>query len=260
MFTRYNAAGNKIIMRSQAEEILQNNYDLVFTIGVGCSLIMKELCTKQQSNIPLVFTAVDNPQELNLVGPTITGVEEHTNYRRQIELLLAIKPAIAHIVLVYDPSQGSGLAKDKEEIALILAAKKIVFTAVEIHNASEVHQKVSGFMSNANAVLILKDHTAVSAIDSLIVLCNNYHIPLLASDLNSGTKGAALAYGIREYDSGVYGAYKAKLIMEGNKAPSEIPVSTVQKFIMTINTRQAMMQGLTLNNNITDQYSDIELH
>src|SRR6202030_4169062 len=123
-----------------------------------------------------------------------------------LNLLIALKPSIKQLLLVYDPSQGSGLEKDKYEIADIVKKKNIALHAIEIQNVSEIQQKVTGFMTNADTIMILKDHTAVSGIDSLIILCQRYHIPLLASDLNSGIKGAVLAYGIREFDSGVAGA------------------------------------------------------
>ncbi|BDC34911.1 ABC transporter substrate-binding protein [Candidatus Dependentiae bacterium Noda2021] len=244
---RYNANGNRILMNALAHEIKESNCDLIVTIGVGCTLIVKELRSKYNCTIPQVFTAVDDPLVLSLADNAITGVTEKTDYLNQIQLLLLIKPSIKTVALVYDPSHGSGLEKDKNEIESILKNKKIRLQVIEIQSPSEIQQKVSLFMESADAVLILKDNTTVSGLDSLLTLCKRYQIPLVASDLNSGNKGAVLSYGIKEYDSGVEAAKKALLILEHNKMPNNIPVSAVETLIMQVNTSQQSTQGITLD-------------
>src|SRR3989338_2667001 len=52
-FDRYNGNGNKILMQAQAQEMLQKNYDLIFTIGVGCSVTIKDLCKKKHNQTPV---------------------------------------------------------------------------------------------------------------------------------------------------------------------------------------------------------------
>ena len=70
---------------------------------------------------------------------------------------------------------------------------------------------------------------------------------MLASDLNSGEKGAVLAYGIHEYDSGTQSALQAKLILETGKQPDQVTVIAVDKMVMKINRNQAQLQGLTID-------------
>ena len=246
-FTRYNANGNKILMYAQAQEILQQSYDLVFTIGLGCSIAMKELTAKQGNHTPVVFCASDDPVKFNLFGSNITGVIDHTNYQRQLDLALQLQPSIKKVILVYDVSQGSGLEKDKDAVQSILQEKNIDFKAIEINGLTEIQQKVTAFMDSADLVMILKDNTIVSGIDTIIKLCQNYHVPLLASDLNSGEKGAVLAYGIHEYDSGTQSALQAKLILETGKQPDQVTVIAVDKMVMKINRNQAQLQGLTID-------------
>ena len=79
--------------------------------------------------------------------------------------------------------------------------------------------------------MILKDNTVVSGIDSLINLCQRYKVTLLATDLNSGAKGAALAYGIYEAQCGIQAALQAKLILEKGQLPSQVPVVAVENML-----------------------------
>jgi len=247
IFTRYNANGNKILMYAQAQEILQKSYDLVFTIGLGCSMAMKELTAKQNNHIPIVFCAIDDPVTFKLQGKNITGVIDQADYTKQLDIVLQLRPSIKKIMLIYDVSQGSGLEKDKEIIRSILQDKNIALQAVEINNLTEIQQKATAFMNQVDLVMILKDNTIVSGIDAIIKLCQKYHVPLLASDLNSSEKGAALAYGIYEYDSGVHGALQAKLILEEGKIPRDVPVIAVDNMVMKINRHQAETQGFYLD-------------
>ena len=259
IFTRYNANGNKILMYAQAQEMLQQSYDLVFTIGLGCSVAMKELTAKQGDHTPVVFCAIDDPVNFNVQGSNITGVIDKSNYARQIDITLQLKPSIKKVMLVYDVSQGSGLEKDKDAVQAILQEKNIDLKAVEINGLTEIQQKVTAFMDSADLIMILKDNTIVSGIDTIIKLCQNYHVPLLASDLNSGEKGAVLAYGIHEYDSGAQGALQAKLILEQGKQPDQVFIVAVDTMVMKINRKQAALQGLDLD---FDNFSiaDVELN
>lgn len=244
VFTRYNANGNKMLLQAQAQEIVQSSYDLVFTIGLGCSVGMKEVTAKQGRSLPIVFCAIDDPIKFNVQGENITGVIDTTNYQEQLALALQVQPSIKKIILVYDVSQGSGLEKDKESIVAILQEKNIDCKPVEINGLTEIQQKVSGFMADTDLVMILKDNTIVSGIDTIIKLCQQYKVPLLATDLNSGQKGAALAYGIHEADSGKESAVLAQLIIEHGQQPSQIPVVAVKNMVMKINRQQAIKQGL----------------
>lgn len=256
-FDRYNGNGNKILMQAQAQEILQKKYDLIFTIGVGCSVIIKDLCHKKHDLTPIVFTAVDDPVKLDLQGAYITGVVDQSNYQHQIDLLIQIQPSIKKLLLVYDQSQASGLEKDKNQIRSILYEKGIDFTSIEILHVGEIQQKITSAIQSADVVMVLKDNTVVSGLDSLISLCERYRIPLLASDLNSGVKGAALAYGIYELQSGVQSAHQAKLILEQGKLPSKVPVVAVKNMKMKINCAHALSQGLVIDSQILS-ITDVE--
>lgn len=247
LITQYNGNGNKVLLHAQAKEILEQSYDLVLTIGLGCSLAMKELSQKQHNKTPIIFTAIDEPMKFNIQGDNITGVQDQTHYRNQLDLTIKLIPSIKKVLLVYDPSQGSGLEKDVIEIQSILHDHHVVLQLIEVNGVTEIQQKLTGYMDDADIIMILKDNTIVSGIDSIVKLCQKYKVPLLASDLNSGEKGAALAYGIYESESGMQGAVLAKKVLEQGLQPKDIPVASVDKMIMKINREQAIQQGLAID-------------
>ncbi len=249
--TTYNANGNRSLMRSQVEEILQSAYDLVFVITRQPAQMIKEISIKKQHLVPIVFSAVSDPVASGLIaseqssGNNVTGVIETTDYELQLALLHQLKPGIKRMLLVYDP-QGN-FVKDKQEIETLAAAHGIGVSAIEVYAASEIYGKVSSALSGVDAVMVLKDNTVVSGLDGLIKLCNQHGVTLYATDLDSPDKGAALGFGVQEYDFGVQGAHKAFLILSEGKKPSDIPSTALTVNSIKVNAKAARAQGLSLS-------------
>jgi len=254
-FKRYNANGNQTLLRAQAEEIIQQNYDLVMTIGSNASKTVYELTTKKQLSTPIVFDAVADPVSLGIVkslsssGNHVTGVEDIPNYEDQINKLLEIKPNTKNILLVYDPVQKSGIHNIWADVITQLAEKKgIAIHYAKVFHTNEIQAKVQPLLNNIDVVLILTDHTTVSGVDSLITLCNRYGITLYASDLNSGDKGAALSYGVLQYDLGVDAAKLTLAILEKHIKPTNLPITGPKINKLKINTTTMQKQGIILSN------------
>ncbi len=248
--TVFNANGNTSLMRSEAEEILNGGYDAVFTIGVQATQTMRELTHKKQMLLPIVFSSVDETFKEGLHKESlsnITGAYDKPHYKQQLELLAYIKPETKQLLLVYSPAYGPSLQADIQFITEQLNKLNIQTHLVHVSDISELQAKITPFISEADVLLILKDHIPVTGIDVLIKLCNTHGVTLYASDLNSGYKGAALAYGIREFDSGAQAGYKIQQIVEAKKAPSDIPMTAIPHLKLCLNTATMEQQGLTLD-------------
>lgn len=253
--TTYNANGNRTLMRSQAEEIAQSNCDLIFTIGAQATQMTKEITEKKRIKIPVVFAAVSGPKDLKLIqsydssGNNLTGISEDRNFKKQVDILHYLKPTIKHVTLVYNPSEGSGLENQKNEIDQLLEKKGIQLSTLEVYHSNEIYQKASSAISNTDVVMVLKDNTVVSAIDSLIKLCNQHGVLLYASDLDSVDKGAAAAFGVQEKNYGIGSAEKALIILNKGKKATQIPITHAKGFTLKVNTKTMNQQGLKLDAN-----------
>jgi len=248
-FVTYNAQGNKTLMRSEIEEIVRNNYALVFTIGTTTSQMTTECFTKKELAIPIVFASVNDPFGFHIVqseassGNMVTGVKELLKLNEELAALLSYKPQIKTILLVYNPAEP-GMVKDQQEMAQLLKEKQIILKSVEVFQTNELLAKVTPFMSQVDALIVLKDNTVVAGIDALVKLCDRHQVPLMASDLDSPDKGAAFGYGVYEFDFGVESAKKALQIINEKIPPSDIPVTPVSNFILRINPAAAERQGI----------------
>lgn len=244
-FVTYNGQGNKTLIRSEIEEIAQKKFDLVFTIGTTASQMTAELFSKKKIDIPIVFTCVNDPEGFNIIKNNVTGVKELLDFEQELGALMKYKPFLKSLLLVYNPREP-GLEKDHKEITRILKEKNIGLITVEVFQTNEMKAKVSPFMDKADALLVLKDNTVVSGLDVLIKLCDQYKIPLMASDLDSPDRGAAFGYGVHEREFGVEGAKKVIQIVQEGILPANIPVTPVIHFSLNINREAALRQGVEL--------------
>lgn len=251
-FVTYNAQGSKTLMRGEVEAIAKrDDVALVFTIGAMASQMTKEVFDKKQQNTPVVFTCVSDPVGFQIVGSeahpggNITGVKQLIDVETELKQVLAYKSNMRTIVLVLNPMEP-GIAQDADDVAAILAKLDLALIRVEVFQSNECLAKVAPQMANADAVLVLKDNTVVSALDPLVKLCNRHQVPLLTSDLDSPDRGAAFGYGVHEVDFGTEGANKALQILDHKANPGDIPVTPVSRFELRINRTAAAMQGISL--------------
>ncbi len=264
-FDFYNGNGNPTLIRSEAEEIVRKEYDLVFTIGTACSKITKEIMAKKNSSVPLVFCAIDDPVALHLIKSlhssenNVTGLTIAEQHAEQVRFLKFFKPEITTVLLVYNPKESSGSEKNKQSLEAALNAYNIQLRIVEIDNANEIQQKVPSFLPNCETLIIFTDHTACAGIDMLVKLCNQYHVTLYASTLSMGNRGAALCYGVHEADHGVESAKKARMILEDHAQPSDIPVAAVANYKIKINKKTMQEQNLIVEQTLLSILGIVEV-
>ncbi|MBM3191157.1 MAG: hypothetical protein FJZ63_00695 [Chlamydiae bacterium] len=247
-FSIYNSQGNKILMRTEIEEVAGKSFDLVVTLGAAASKMTKEIFYKRGIATPIVFTAAPSPEKFHIIDSQalyVTGVKEEVPLQREIECLVQAKPEIQRLLLVYNP-ESPALVENRGQLEVLLQALNIRLIVVEVFQASEIQRKVTPFISQVDAVLVLKDNTVVSGLDALVKLCNLYKVPLMASDLDSPDRGAALAYGVYEKEFGIEAAKQALQILEAGIPPRDIPVTTPSHFILRLNEEAAKKQGLKL--------------
>jgi putative tryptophan/tyrosine transport system substrate-binding protein len=254
----FNAQGNRALLKSQMHEIIQGRYDLIVTVGAMATLMAKESLAQQKASIPIVFAAVSDPIRRGIVSSEgtraedITGVSEQRDYKRQIELLLFLKPTTKTILLVYDPTQGGGLDAERDKLAALCYQKGIEFKSVAVSHAGEIYSKVSPLITSADTIFVLKDNTVVSGIESLVGLCDRFGATLYVSNLESVDAGAALGYGTHEQDFGIQAAQKAYQILVDHEKASSIPVSSPVSFYIKVNSKHAALQNLKIESRLME--------
>jgi putative ABC transport system substrate-binding protein len=250
-FKIYNANGNRILMKSQIEEMINSAPDLIFTLGASYTHLVKEITKKRNKYIPIVFAGIKDKVAEEIVTQSdkhITGVKVgDLHYKEQIELLLTIKQGIKNVLIVYDPSL-EGLKSLKNRFVEGFKKKHVLVKSIAVYHTNEITQKVTSHLSEADAILTLRDNVVIAGMGNLVKLCNQYGVTLCTSELESVDKGAAIGFGIRQYDAGFEAAKIAKQILLENKQPHQIPITTFNRsFTLKINSKTMLQQNLTID-------------
>jgi len=261
----FNANGNRMLLSSLVEEVVRGGYDLVFTIASQPTLLAKQAMLKYQKQTPIVFGAVSDPVALGVVlslnhpGGQVTGVFEEQGAAQQVPLIKVLHPTTRKVLLVYNPSQGSGLEVTKNEVASHLNALGMQLIPLPVYATNEVYAKLQASIDQADMVMVLKDNTVVSALDGVIKLCNAKHIPLMASDLDSVVKGAVMGFGVHEYQYGVRGACMAQRILKDGLKPAQLPCVGAGEHRLCLNCNALATQRLSAPQGLVALLSVIEI-
>lgn len=242
-----NANGKKTLMLAQIQEALNTNPDAIVTLGAQATQLTRELIKKRKSNVPQVFTAVSSPEKLGLMHhpKELTGLEEKSDYTITSDILNHLAPTIRSILLVYNPTEGNALEHERAELENSLAKYGIKLTGLEVYQTSEIIQKTRSFIADHDAVVVLKDNTVVSGLDSLVKLCDQHSKLLITHDLDSADRGAGLSFGVFEE---AYGHGAGKIVGKALKT-QQFTLPEIQRIAgnhVKINVKAAQKQGLAI--------------
>ena len=107
-------------------------------------------------------------------------------------------------------------------------------------------------VGRVDAITVIGDNTAVSALEAIVKVCDQNKIPLLAGDTDSVKRGAAAGYGFDYMDLGKQAGDQAALILSGTPI-SSIPVEYAKNLQLSINEKAAAAQGVTMPQSLIDQ-------
>jgi len=259
---KYNAYLNPTLARSQMEEIIQGKPDLIFTTGLTCSKMAKEITEKRDQLIPIVFCGVKDPVDCDIVksemgsGNHIAGVSGVAMpWNEQIDWFLEMKPTMQKALILCNYRTSDVIKNDVLEIKKQLHLRGIQAKEVAVYGMSEVIQKVTPFLedSSYDTLFCLRDGTSISVMDSLVKLCNRHCVTLFSTYLEGAEKGAAFSLGMFERDFGTKSAELAMRILEEGVEPSELPLVKIgpEEYQLHINSKTAKLQGLHLNSDIS---------
>lgn len=251
-FVVYNGNGSRTLLQSQVEEAVSKDYDALFTIATSPSILAKTVTAKKnRRDLPIIYGAVSDPIASGLVeslepsGTNITGIADTIAHDMQLDMMRAFKPEMKRVALIYDAS-SPGLEQEKDLVVTYAQARGIQVQPVPIFAVRDLAQKVAPFLQDIDFALVLKDNTVVSGLDMLIKLCNRLQVPLMTSDLDSPERGAALGFGVYEYDMGVAAANKVRAVLVNGTDPGAIPSTQVEAAKIKVNAAAAKRQGLDL--------------
>lgn len=234
---------NQIITNFMADKV-----DLM--IGVATPVAMAMQAATEDSDIPVVFAAVSDPIDAQLVdsmeapGHNITGTSDYLDTTAVMNLIFAVDPAVDTVGLLYDAGQDSSTTAIRS--AKDFLAKKGI--AVKEYTGTTVDELTlaadSLIADGVDAVFTPTDNTVMTAELSLYERLAAAGIPHYAGANSFALNGAFIGYGVDYENLGKETADMAGEILFGGKTPAALPVRTFDNGTATVNTEIVTALGL----------------
>jgi len=119
-------------------------------------------------------------------------------------------------------------------------------------NSSEVQAATQSLVGRVDAISVLTDNTAVSALESIIKIGEQNGIPVIAGDTDSVKRGAVAAYAFDYEDLGKQAGYQAAEILMGTPI-KDIPVEYAENLQLSVNEQAAAKMGVTIPADLKEQ-------
>lgn len=200
------------------------------------------------TNIPVLFSAVTDPLAAKLVdsleapGKNVTGTSDKNPVKEQLELLKKIKPEAKTVGIVY----SSGEVNSQVQVEWAKEAGAELGLTIEekaISASSEVQQAAAAL--NVDALYVPTDNAVVSALEGLLQVSQDKKIPVISADGESVKRGATATYGLNYEKLGEQTAEMAVKLLKGEAEAKSMPVETITKVELYVNTTAAEKIGLT---------------
>ena len=227
-------------MEQIISDYLADKVDLM--IGVATPVAMRMQTATEDSQTPVVFSAVSDPVGAGLVesleapGANVTGTSDYLDTDAIMNLIFALDPDAETIGLLYDQGQDSSsapIAKAKE----YLDNKGVKYIERTGTTTDEVMLAADALVADkVDAVFTPTDNTIMTAELAIYETFAQAGIPQYTGADSFALNGAFLGYGVDYANLGVETANMAAQILLEGADPASTPVMTFDNGTATINT------------------------
>jgi len=251
-----NAQGDFSVAISIAQSFRAERVDLVVAIATPTAQAAVQIFG--DTNIPVVFSAVTDPEAAGLLGyANVTGVSDLIDVRADLELLAELSPDITRIGMVYNPGEAnSAVLTDIARQAAPELGLTLVVAAAE--NSAAVSSAAQSLQGRVDALYVTTDNTVVSALEAVIDVANRAGVPFLMADPTSLSRGPTLCTGLDYYDHGLMSGTVVLKVLEG-VPPAEIPVARQGTMELWLNLDAAEVIGFEFPASVLEKATGILL-
>lgn len=243
-----NCNGDATVLNQIIANFLSDDVDLM--VGVATPVATAMQAATEDSQVPVVFSAVSDPvstgvvESLEAPGANITGTSDYLDTNAIMDLIFAANPDTKKIGLLYDQGQDSSatpIAHAKE----YLDSKGIQYVERTGTTTDEVMLAAQALVSDGvDAVFTPTDNTIMTAELAIYETFIDAGIPHYTGADSFALNGAFLGYGVDYANLGVETANMVADILVNGAAPATTPVKTFDNGTATVNTETCAALGL----------------
>ena len=245
---KYNGQADGTVLNQIAVDVVAEEVDAVIPIATPAAVLLQ--AATEDTDIPVIFSAVSNPVEDGLVadankpGANVTGTSDGIDTEAIFEMMLLQNPDMKKVGLLYDQGQSSSLVsiKDAEKFC---KANNIEVVKKTGTNVSEVQTAADALVAaKVDAVFTPQDNTVMTAELAIYEKFTDAKIPHYTGADSFALNGAFMGYGVNYENLGTLTADMVIDIVVNGVDPAETPVKKLEEGILTVNTDTAKVLGI----------------
>ncbi|MGO3752256.1 MAG: ABC transporter substrate-binding protein [Peptoniphilaceae bacterium] len=245
-----NVSGDIGLIPVTAKKFEAEGVDMIYAIATPAAQGAKNVV----KDIPIIFNAVTNPIEANLVdsneepGSNISGVSDYYPLEKQLKNFLDLFPNSKKLGVLYSPGEINSEVQIKE-LEKICKSLRIELVKTGVTTTNDVASAMNAMVSKIDSYIAIQDNLASSSASIISKILIENKIPSFAGEVGPVENGILLSDGLDYFKLGEEATNIAIEIFEGKKI-KEIPVVFSKDVERTINEDTAKKLGINKNSKI----------
>ena len=241
-----NAQGNPATAGQIARKFAGEQPDVIVAITTPSA----QAVVAATRDLPVVFCAVSDPVGAKLVsnldrpGSNVTGTSDQAPIAEQLDLIRELSPQAKTLGVIYNPGEVNSVSL--VELLKKLAPEKgwpVIESAAP--KSGDVLSAAWQLTGKADAIYIPLDNTVVSALEAVIRVGREAHIPVYSADTDSVQRGTVAALGFDYYDVGRQTGQLVVRVLRGEN-PGEMAVERIKTLKLFLNPGAAARMGVVI--------------
>ena len=239
-----------------ADTFVADKVDLICAIATPSAQAAYN--SARNTDIPVVYTAVTNPEEAQLADDegmpvgAVTGTSDQLPVEAQLAMIREILPDAKTIGILYTTSEANSAysitqyEKYAEEYGFTLETAGVT-------NTSEVSMAAASLLDKVDCLTNLTDNTVVSALPTVLDQANEKNIPVFGSEIEQVKRGCLAAEGLDYVNLGIETGKMAAQILKGEAKAEDMKYELLTDSSLYINQAVADNLGITIPDDMTQR-------
>ncbi len=255
-----NAASDMGTAAQIAQSFVADKVDLICAIATPAAQAAYNAA--MDKGIPVVYTAVTNPEEAQLADSdgkpvgAVTGTSDQLPVEAQLKMIRELLPDAKTIGILYTTSEANSVYSISQYEKL---AGDYGFTleTAGVTNTSEVSLAAADLLDKVDCLTNLTDNTVVSALPSVLDAANKKNIPVFGSEIEQVKNGCLAAEGLDYVNLGIETGKMAAKILKGEASAEDMNYELLTDSSLYINQAVADELGIAIPDSMTERAVEV---
>ena len=255
-----NAASDMGTAAQIAQSFAADDMDLICAIATPAAQAAYNAA--MDKGIPVIYTAVTNPEEAQLADSdgnpvgAVTGTSDQLPVEAQLKMIRELLPEAKTIGILYTTSEANSVYSISQYEKL---AGDYGFTleTAGVTSTSEVSLAAADLLDKVDCLTNLTDNTVVSALPSILDAANKKNIPVFGSEIEQVKIGCLATEGLDYINLGKETGKMAAKILKGEASAEEMNYELLTDSSLYINQAVADNLGITIPDSMTERAVEV---